>query len=137
MSLSLQQQLLEFVKKDQVKKFLDRLRKLDVTFTFDREDESRNRDTMTKLGLMETKEVYDIIRILEYTDYSSGPEENTSPYAPKFFKDGEVWKFGKVVKGLVELEVYIKVCFKEHKGKGYTACISFHEPHSKINYPLK
>lgn len=137
-SSSFGEQLLE-LKKDHVLEFLTKLNQPGVQFSFEREDERRNRDTMVALSIMTPIEVYDIIKSLEYTDYSSGPEVNKSSNAPKFFQDGDVWIFGKNVEGLdsVTLEVYIKVCFKEHNGRGFTACISFHEAEFQMVYPFK
>lgn len=136
MSGSLQEELLK-LREPQIKELLAHINQSNVTFTFDREHERRNRDTMIKLGITDINEVYTIIKNLDYTDYSSGPESNNSPNAPKFFKDGDVWKFGKVVTRLVDVEVYIKICFKERGSAGFVACISFHEPEFSIEYPFR
>jgi hypothetical protein len=65
----------------------------------------KNTETMLKLGFTKIN-VFEEIRKLEYTDYSSGPERDRDK---KF--EGEFWIFGKEIKGL---EIYIKFKLKDH-----------------------
>jgi len=69
----------------------------------------------------------EIIRGLTYIDYMEGPYEN------KTKGQGDVWVFGKAVKGT---DLYIKIYINTILGKS-NICISFHISEESNTYPLK
>lgn len=67
-----------------------------------------------------------VVGSLTVTDYSEGPFVDT------LYGLGEIWVFGKVVKGR---EVYIKICLGRENSQ--TICISFHLAEYRMKYPFK
>ena len=104
--------------KEQVEDFLKRLKeKIKVFDIIFRDDRGKNLQTLATLEITPTYRKKVILNI-EPEDYSEGPIVDT------LNKMGEMWVFGKDVKGH---EVYIKI----------TMCISFHIAEHKMNYPFK
>ena len=67
-----------------------------------------------------------VIESLTTEDYVDGPVMDT------LYKVGEMWVFGKDVKGR---EVYIKLMLSAVTGQ--SLCISFHLAEHPLHYPLK
>ena len=67
-----------------------------------------------------------IVKNLQVQDYVEGPVIDV------LNKEGEMWVFGKDVKGH---EVYIKITLGYENGQ--TICISFHIAEYPLKYPLK
>ena len=112
--------------KEQVEDFLKRLKeKIKVFDIIFRDDRGKNLQTLATLEITPTYRKQVILNI-EPADYSEGPIVDT------LNKMGEMWVFGKDVKGH---EVYIKITL------GYpncsTICISFHIAEHPMTYPLK
>ncbi len=112
--------------KEQVEDFLkslkEKIKVFDIVFRDDRES------NIQTLALLEISPTYrkDIILKLNAKDYSEGPIVDT------LYKMGEMWVFGKDVKGH---EVYIKITLGHPDNS--TICISFHIAEHPMNYPFK
>ena len=101
--------------KEQVEAFLKRLK----------EKIRKNLQTLATLEINTTIRKQVIMNI-EPEDYVEGPIVDT------LNKMGEMWVFGKDVKGH---EVYIKITMGLPNSS--TICISFHIAEHKMNYPFK
>ena len=112
--------------KEQVEDFLKRLKeKIKVFDIIFRDDRGKNLQTLATLEITPTYRKKVILNI-EPEDYSEGPIVDT------LNKMGEMWVFGKDVKGH---EVYIKITMGLPNSS--TICISFHIAEHKMNYPFK
>lgn len=112
--------------KEQVEDFLKQLKeKIKVFDIIFRDDRGKNLQALATLEITPTYRKQVILNI-EPEDYSEGPIVDT------LNKMGEMWVFGKDVKGH---EVYIKITL------GYpnrsTICISFHIAEHPMTYPFK
>jgi len=94
----------------------------DVIF---RDDRGKNNTTFLELELT-TFSCIKVLENLKIDDYSEGP------ITDKINNYGELWVFGKQVKGK---EVYIKISMGHPSSS--TICISFHIAEYPITYPLK
>ena len=112
--------------KEQVEAFLKRLKEkikvFDIVF---RDDRGKNLQTLATLEI-NTIVRKQVIMNIEPEDYVEGPIVDT------LNKVGEMWVFGKNVKGQ---EVYIKITLGLPNSS--TICISFHIAEHKMNYPFK
>ena len=112
--------------KEQVEACLKRLKEkikvFDIVF---RDDRGKNLQTLATLEINTTVRKQVIMNI-EPEDYVEGPIVDT------LNKVGEMWVFGKNVKGQ---EVYIKITLGLPNSS--TICISFHIAEHKMNYPFK
>ena len=112
--------------KEQVEDFLKRLKeKIKVFDIIFRDDRGKNLQTLATLEITPTYRKKVILNI-EPEDYSEGPIVDT------LNKMGEMWVFGKDVKGH---EVYIKITLGQPNNS--TICISFHIAEHPMTYPLK
>ena len=112
--------------KEQVEDFLKRLKeKIKVFDIIFRDDRGKNLQTLATLEITPTYRKKVILNI-EPEDYSEGPIVDT------LNKMGEMWVFGKDVKGH---EVYIKITLGQPNNS--TICISFHLAEHPMNYPFK
>ena len=112
--------------KEQVEDFLKRLKeKIKVFDIIFRDDRGKNLQTLATLEITPTYRKQVILNI-EPEDYSEGPIVDT------LNKMGEMWVFGKDVKGH---EVYIKITLGYPNSS--TICISFHIAEHPMNYPFK
>ena len=112
--------------KEQVEDFLKRLKeKIKVFDIIFRDDRGKNLQTLATLEITPTYRKKVILNI-EPEDYSEGPIVDT------LNKMGEMWVFGKDVKGH---EVYIKITLGLPNSS--TICISFHIAEQPMTYPLK
>ena len=112
--------------KEQVEDFLKRLKeKIKVFDIIFRDDRGKNLQTLATLEITPTYRKQVILNI-EPEDYSEGPIVDT------LNKMGEMWVFGKDVKGH---EVYIKITLGQPNSS--TICISFHIVEYPMTYPLK
>ena len=112
--------------KEQVEDFLKRLKeKIKVFDIIFRDDRGKNLQT---LATLEIAPIYrkKVVLDIEPEDYSEGPIVDT------LNKMGEMWVFGKNVKGH---EVYIKITLGFPNSS--TICISFHIAEHPMNYPFK
>ena len=114
------------VTKQQVEDFLKRLKeKIKVFDIIYRDDRGKNLQTLATLEIAPTYRKQVILNI-EPEDYSEGPVVDT------LNKMGEMWVFGKNVKGQ---EVYIKITLGLPNSS--TICISFHIAEHSMTYPFK
>ena len=112
--------------KQQVEDFLKRLKeKIKVFDIIYRDDRGKNLQTLATLEIAPTYRKQ-VILTIEPEDYSEGPVVDT------LNKMGEMWVFGKNVKGQ---EVYIKITLGLPNSS--TICISFHIADHPMNYPFK
>lgn len=111
---------------EEVKAFLDQFNiKAQVFGIRFRNDREKNKETMRLLALTPfQREV--IVKTLQAEDYVEGPVIDV------LNKEGEMWVFGKDVKGR---EVYIKITLGNENGQ--TICISFHIAEYSLEYPFK
>lgn len=110
----------------QVEDFLKRLKeKIKVFDIIYRDDRGKNLQTLATLEITPTYRKQVILNI-EPENYSEGPIVDT------LNKMGEMWVFGKDVKGH---EVYIKITLGYPNSS--TICISFHIAEHPMNYPFK
>ena len=112
--------------REQVEAFLVRLKeKIQVFDIVFRDDRGTNLQT---LATLEIAPIYrkQVILNIDPEDYSEGPIVDT------LNKMGEMWVFGKDVKGH---EVYIKITLGFPNNS--TICISFHLAEHPMNYPFK
>ena len=117
---------LNMVTIEEVKAFLDQFNiKAQVFGIRFRNDREKNKETMRLLALTPfQREV--IVKTLQAEDYVEGPVIDV------LNKEGEMWVFGKDVKGR---EVYIKITLGNENGQ--TICISFHIAEHPLEYPFK
>lgn len=112
--------------KEQVEAFLKRLKeKIKVFDILFRDDRGKNLQTLATLEITPTYRKQVILSI-EPEDYVEGPIVDT------LNKMGEMWVFGKNVKGQ---EVYIKITLGQPNNS--TICISFHIAGQAMKYPFK
>ena len=112
--------------KEQVEAFLKRMKeKIKVFDIIFRDDRGKNLQTLATLEINTTFRKQVIMNI-EPEDYVDGPIVDT------LNKMGEMWVFGKDVKGR---EVYIKITLGYENGQ--TICISFHIAEHPLAYPFK
>lgn len=112
--------------KEQVEAFLKRLKeKIQVFDIIFRDDRGKNLQTLATLEITPSYRKQVILN-LETEDYSEGPILDT------LNKMGEMWVFGKDVKGN---EVYIKITLGYPNSS--SICISFHIAEHPMKYPLK
>ena len=117
--------LKQMATKEQVEDFLKRLKEkskvFDIIF---RDDRGKNLQT---LATLEITPIYrkQVVLSIEPEDYVEGPIVDT------LNKMGEMWVFGKNVKGQ---EVYIKITLGLPNSS--TICISFHIAEHPLNHPF-
>jgi len=112
--------------KEEVELFLKRLKlKIKVFDIIFRDDRGKNMKTLAALEITATYRK-EVVMNIEPDDYSEGPIVDT------LNKMGEMWVFGKNVKGQ---EVYIKITLGLPNSS--TICISFHLAENPMNYPFK
>ena len=90
-----------------------------------RDDRGKNQKALEELEIVPSFRKV-VIENLKVEDYVEGP------LVDELNKLGEMWVFGKDVKGR---EVYIKIMISQFGGQ--TTCISFHLAEHKLNYPFK
>ena len=111
---------------DDVKTFLNQFNiKAQVFGIFFRDDRPKNREALVQLEISPLQREV-IVKSLEAQDYIEGP------VVDELNKKGEMWVFGKDVKGR---EVYIKITLGNENGQ--TICISFHIAEYPLVYPFK
>ena len=118
--------LKQMATKEQVEDFLKRLKeKIKVFDIIFRDDRGKNLQT---LATLEITPIYrkQVVLSIEPEDYVEGPIVDT------LNKMGEMWVFGKNVKGQ---EVYIKITLGQPNSS--TICISFHIAEHPLNHPFK
>lgn len=112
--------------KEEVQSFLDDFHtKLKVFGIIYRDDRGKNQKTLEELEIIPSYRKV-VIESLTVEDYVDGP------VVDKLNKLGEMWVFGKDVKGR---EVYIKIMISSHCRQ--TICISFHLAESPMKYQFK
>ena len=117
--------LKQMATKEQVEDFLKRLKeKIKVFDIIFRDDRGKNLQT---LATLEITPIYrkQVVLSIEPEDYIEGPMVDT------LNKMGEMWVFGKNVKGQ---EVYIKIMLGQPNSS--TICISFHIAEHPLNHPF-
>ena len=111
---------------EEVKAFLDQFNiKAQVFGIRFRDDRSKNTEALLQLEITHLQRET-IIKSLLPEDYVEGPVIDV------LNKEGEMWVFGKDVKGR---EVYIKITLGYENGQ--TICISFHIADHPLEYPFK
>lgn len=111
---------------DEVKTFLDLFNiKAQIFGILFRDDRPKNRAALAQLELSHLQREL-IVKSLQVQDYVEGP------VVDELNKLGEMWVFGKDVKGR---EVYIKITLGYENGQ--TICISFHLAEHPLNFPFK
>ncbi len=111
---------------EEVKAFLEQFNiKAQVFGIRFRDDRPKNRETLLQLEITHLQREM-IVKNLQTQDYVEGPVVDI------LNKEGEMWVFGKDVKGR---EVYIKITLGYENGQ--TICISFHLAESPLQYPFK
>ena len=90
-----------------------------------RNDRKKNREALLLLDISPIQREL-IVKNLQVQDYVEGPVIDV------LNKEGEMWVFGKDVKGR---EVYIKITLGYENGQ--TICISFHIAEHPLTYPFK
>ncbi len=114
------------ISKEEVELFLSRFnQKVKVFGLLFRDDRGKNMQTLLELEIT-PKYREDIITHLSPDDYVDGPVEDT------LHKMGEMWIFGKEVKGR---DVYIKI--STGMSNSGAICISFHIAERHIRYKFK
>ena len=117
---------MERVDLEAVKAFLDQFNiKTEVFGIRFRNDRGKNRDALLMLDITPLQREL-IVKNLKVQDYVEGPVIDL------LNKEGEMWIFGKDVKGR---EVYIKITLGYENGQ--TICISFHIAEHPLIYPFK
>ena len=115
------------VTKDDVQSFLEQFHgKMKIFGIIYRDDRGKNKKALEELEIVPSVRKV-VIENLKVEDYVEGPIVDT------LNKLGEMWVFGKDVKGR---EVYIKIMISNFMG-GQTICISFHLAENKLFYPFK
>ncbi len=111
---------------EEVKAFLEQFNiKAQVFGIIFRDDRQKNRKTLLELDITQMQREL-IVKSLLPQDYVEGPVIDV------LNKEGEMWVFGKDVKGR---EVYIKITLGYENGQ--TICISFHIAEHPLVYPFK
>ena len=111
---------------EEVKAFLDQFNiKAQVFGIQFRDDRPKNREALLLLDITPVQREL-IVKTLQVREYVEGP------VIDELNKQGEMWVFGKDVKGR---EVYIKITLGYENGQ--TICISFHIAEHPMNYPYK
>lgn len=114
------------ITKEDVQKFLDefyiKVKIFDIRF---RDDRGKNQQALVDLEIT-TRERMNVVMNINAEDYSEGPIIN------ELNKTGELWVFGKDVKGS---EVYIKISLGLPNSN--TICVSFHIAEHPMTYPFK
>ena len=114
------------VTKEDVEKFLENFSlKVKIFGIRFRDDRGKNQDALLELEIT-PRERLNVIMQLNCYDYSEGP------IVDALNNQGEMWVFGKDVKGN---EVYIKITMG--LPNYHTICISFHKAEHPMRYPLK
>ncbi|MBR3387842.1 MAG: type II toxin-antitoxin system MqsR family toxin [Bacteroidales bacterium] len=114
------------VTKEDVRAFLEQFNvKAQIFGIRFRDDRGKNRETLLKLDITPLQREV-IVKSLEVSDYVEGP------VIDELNKNGEMWVFGKDVKGR---DVYIKITLGYENGQ--TICISFHIAEHPLKYPFK
>lgn len=114
------------VTKEQVEKFLEELHtKMQIFGILFRDDRDKNRITLQELEIIPSYRKV-VIENLRAEDYVQGP------VVDELNRFGEMWVFGKDVKGR---EIYIKVMIVGTTKQ--TICISFHFAEHPLVYPFK
>ena len=112
--------------KDEVQRFLCQFKtKMEFFGIIYRDDRGKNQQALEELEIVPMYRV-DVIKSLTVEDYVQGPLNDM------LNKLGEMWVFGKEVKGR---EIYIKImmgCARSH-----TICISFHIAEHPLSYPFR
>ena len=122
----LQRNICAMVTVDEVKAFLDQFNvKAQIFGIRFRDDRGKNRETLLQLDITPLQREV-IVKNLLVHDYVEGP------VIDELNKNGEMWVFGKDVKGR---EVYIKITLGYENGQ--TICISFHIAEHPLKYPFK
>ena len=112
--------------KEEVQRFLDQFHaRMKVFGIIYRDDRGKNQKTLEELEIVPSYRRV-VIENLTVDDYVDGP------IIDKLNKLGEMWVFGKDVKGR---EVYIKIMINDLCGQ--TICISFHLAESPMKYAFK
>ena len=111
---------------EEVKAFLEQFNvKAQIFGIRFRDDRGKNRETLLQLEITPVQREL-IVKNLLVQDYVKGP------VVDELNKKGEIWVFGKDVKGR---EVYIKITLGYENGQ--TICISFHIAEHPLQYPFK
>lgn len=111
---------------EEVKEFLNQFNiKAQIFGIQFRNDRKKNRETLLLLDISPLQREL-IVKNLQVQDYVEGPVIDV------LNKEGELWVFGKDVKGR---EVYIKITLGYENGQ--TICISFHIAEHPLSYPFK
>ena len=111
---------------DEVKEFLNQFNiKAQIFGIQFRNDRKKNREALLLLDISPLQREL-IVKNLQVQDYVEGPVIDV------LNKEGEMWVFGKDVKGR---EVYIKITLGYENGQ--TICISFHIAEHPLSYPFK
>ena len=111
---------------EEVKAFLDQFNiKAQVFGIRFRDDRDKNIEALRELEITPMQREV-IVKSLVPQDYVEGPVIDV------LNKEGEMWIFGKDVKGR---EVYIKITLGYENGQ--TICISFHIAEHPLTYPFK
>ena len=111
---------------EEVKAFLDQFNiKAQVFGIRFRDDREKNKEALRELEISPVQREV-IVKSLVPQDYVEGPVIDV------LNKEGEMWVFGKDVKGR---EVYIKITLGYENGQ--TICISFHIAEHPLTYPFK
>lgn len=111
---------------EEVKEFLNQFNiKAQIFGIQFRNDRKKNRETLFLLDISPLQREL-IVKNLQVQDYVEGPVIDV------LNKEGELWVFGKDVKGR---EVYIKITLGYENGQ--TICISFHIAEHPLSYPFK
>ncbi len=114
------------IEAEDVRRFLEQFNaKVNVYGILFRDDRGKNREALLILDITPMQREL-IVKTLELQDYVEGPVIDV------LNKQGEMWVFGKDVKGH---EVYIKITLGYPNNS--TICISFHISDHPMNYPFK
>ena len=114
------------ITKEEVQKFLEQFNtKVMVFGIIFRDDRQKNKEALQQLDITPMQREL-IVKNLQVQDYVEGPVIDV------LNKQGEMWVFGKDVKGR---EVYIKITLGYQNCQ--TICISFHIAEHPLVYPFK
>ena len=112
------------IDKEEVQRFLNQFHsKMKVFGILYRDDRGKNRETLEALEIVP---MYRKVVIETVEDYVQGP------LIDELNRFGEMWVFGKDVKGR---EIYIKIMLG--CAGSQTICISFHIAEHPLSYPFK
>ena len=116
----------KMITKEEVQKFLEQFNtKVMVFGIIFRDDRQKNKEALQQLDITPMQREL-IVKSLQVQDYVEGPVIDL------LNKQGEMWVFGKDVKGR---EVYIKITLGYQNCQ--TICISFHIAEHPMQYPFK